>query len=232
MLERERASVRPEHYARFQSLARARRYDRAILCGEAILQQQGGRCDEQAGPERVAGEAIRLEDPQLGARARPHPRPERPPEEKRALLPAEHRTEGTAAATAPSEPPVEPRPAPSAAGRRGARRFLAPILVLASGAALLAAGGGLAGAAQARHDELSRTCPLRDPACSTSAIDGGRGLAIGADVLFGVGGAAVLAGAILFLVKGRPAPEREAAERTAGVRVRPALGGLLLEGGF
>ena len=77
----------------------------------------------------------------------------------------------------------------------------------------------LAGLAQARYNSLEQSCP----ACSESDIDAGRKMAVTADVLFGVGGAAVVGGLVWYLVDrfwtGR-------ARASAGVRTSrfPALG--------
>jgi hypothetical protein len=66
-----------------------------------------------------------------------------------------------------------------------------------AGGAMLLTGAILGGLASAQHSDLEDKCP---PDCPTDEIDRGESLAVGADVLFGIGGAvAVTGGVLLFL---------------------------------
>jgi hypothetical protein len=95
------------------------------------------------------------------------------------------------------------------------------------GGAVLVGAAVTAGVAKSRHSELEQTCPS---SCTREQIDAGRRTAIAADVLFGVGGAAVATGFVLLLVERSrpraPAPERGALDLWLGPF------GVALRGGF
>ncbi len=211
--------------AHFGSLVREGHLARAIICGEGLLQGQPERCEHQL-LDRAAKPTVTIEDPRQEPGTR-QPRVARGRARRPGAGPASLavRPESAPAAEA-ARPELAARP-PATPPRK--RSYAIPAVVLAAGGAALIAGGVLGGLAQSRYDELDRSCPVRDPSCTRSAIDGGHRMAVAADVLFGVGGAAVATGVVLFVLEAVRGGERR---EPAQARLLPTLGGVVLQGGF
>ncbi len=111
---------------------------------------------------------------------------------------AERRAEEEANRPPEPEPEPEPNPEPEPLSSQDDGRMppmrAGGIALLVVGAVGLGVAGGLAGAASSRSrelDDLTSLEPRRD------AVDEGKRLALGADVMFGIGGLAVAVGAVL-----------------------------------
>lgn len=119
----------------------------------------------------------------------------------------------------------EPRATEPGDERTGetARTLTGPVVTLASGGALLAAGLGLGLAARSRNGEAADGA---DMATRAELRDEAEGLALGANILFAIGGAAATAGLVWWLVGGDADAEDPSVEAAVG----PA--GLLVRGRF
>jgi hypothetical protein len=106
-----------------------------------------------------------------------------------------------------AKPEPEPEPEPEPAPTKPPALRIAGYAVLGTGGVLLATAGVLAGLASARANELvdQHTLERRN-----DTIESGRAMALSADVLFGVGGAATVAGLVMVLVTVRRKPEASA----------------------
>lgn len=131
------------------------------------------------------------------------------------------RAPATASVAAPPVTPPVGEPPP----RRGGGVRVAGFVVGGLGVASLVTFGVLGGMASSQYDDLSRVCPVR--ACTAERvrqIDDGVGLTTGANVMLGVGIAAVAAGVVMIAVGGPKAVEPAAvayvdpASGTVGVR--------------
>jgi len=152
-------------------------------------------------------------------------------------------------AATPGTPPAPLAPAPS---RFTPRRKLA-IGVVAGGVVLAGVGVGLGLSARGLDDDALARCPppacsAQDAAAAAALNDRARGRALAANISFAAGGAAVIAGAVLWYLGGPPAAEApvmngdangdEAARRArprSSIAVTPQLGeapGLVVWGRF
>ena len=95
--------------------------------------------------------------------------------------------------------------------------------ILAGTAGALAIGGALMGAsAQSKFSELEDRCA---PACSDEEVDSVATRVTGANVMFGLAGAAAVTAVILFFVEGRSASgKQESTSSALRLKVRPVLG--------
>jgi len=177
-LHRRRHRLDARGYRTFIALLRTPAYSEAIACGEGLLQGHAERCvtpPAAARPRKGAARAAaRRLDRQPPAGAA-HTAPDRP---------------------APSASPTAATPT---ADRGGDDAILWPWVTIGGGAALLVTGAVLGGLAQARYNDLVDTCPR----CTQDEIDGGKRMAISADVMFAVGGAAATAGLVWLIVEYR-----------------------------
>ena len=77
--------------------------------------------------------------------------------------------------------------------------------------------------AQSKFSELEDRCA---PACSDEEVDSVATRVTGANVMFGLAGAATVAAVILFFVEGRSRDSKQEAAASAGrLKVAPLLGG-------
>ncbi len=114
------------------------------------------------------------------------------------------------------EPEPEPEPDEEPEPERDKLRIAGYALIGAGGAGL-ATGGVLAGLALARNNELVELHTLEQRDATASQ---GRGMALGADILFGVGGAMVTAGLVMVIVsvkRSKQAAGKEAVARHPSV---------------
>jgi tetratricopeptide (TPR) repeat protein len=112
------------------------------------------------------------------------------------------------------------------------KKHVGPALLIGLGGLVVATGALTASAAYMKYDDLESTCA---PDCSSAKVDGVKGLALGADIQFAVGGAAVVAGIVLLLLEKKK--ERAAAGGgLARIFAVPAAyadgGGIAVEGRF
>jgi tetratricopeptide (TPR) repeat protein len=118
------------------------------------------------------------------------------------------------------EPEVEPEPepepvvAPPPEDPKPSKLRVAGYVLLGTGAATLAVGGVLAGLALQRANTLEGQHTYEE---RNDTADQGRGMALSADILFGVGGAVAAAGLVMVLVS---LPRKKAADAAA---MRPSL---------
>ena len=105
-----------------------------------------------------------------------------------------------------SEPEPEPEPEPR---KRTPPMRIAGYVLLGTGGAALGAAGALGGLALSRSNALADQHTYEE---RSDTVDKGRGLALGADVLFGVGGAMAVTGLVLVIVS----VKRKPAEGVAG----------------
>ncbi len=163
--------------------------ERSVEFYERFVKEPGVPLDaRERGLERLRVLRAILEEtapkPEPEVEPEPEPEPEAEPETK-------------------PEPEPEPEPEPT---KPPALR-IAGYAVLGTGGVLLATAGVLAGLAKARANELvdQHTLERRN-----DTIESGRAMALSADVLFGVGGAATVAGLVMVLVTVRRKPEASA----------------------
>ncbi len=106
-----------------------------------------------------------------------------------------------------------------------------PGVVVGAGGLLIASGVVTAILAQKEYDSLKNGC---SPNCSDSDIKKAKGLAMATDFTFAFGGAAVVAGVVLWIVKKKNKKD----EKKQPVAVNPSVsvlfggGGLIVEGQF
>ncbi len=147
----------------------------------------------------LAVEIVPAED--KGPPEEPEPPPESPPEppDEPGEAPSEQApvTEPEQAEAGGSAP-LAAEPPDALAEERDEEVSLYIPGALLGGGGLLLAGGAVAGiAALKERDSLEKSCA---PGCSQSAIDKGKGIAVTADVLLGLGAAAVVAGGVWILL--------------------------------
>lgn len=102
---------------------------------------------------------------------------------------------------------TEPEPGPK---QRPAPMKIAGYVLLGAGGAGLATAGVLAGLALSRSNTLEGQHTFEE---RTSTADQGRGMALGADILFGVGGALAATGLVLVIVSAKRKPTEAVAGR-------------------
>jgi hypothetical protein len=134
--------------------------------------------------------------------------------------------------TAP--PPGSPPPPPQESDFLAFPPPLPAIIAGGVGLAALVGAGVFVGLRQQTISEVRDSCsdPERDSGCDPdlkSIADRGETYTIVADVLFGVGGAGLLAGAVLWIAL--PGPKRDASNGTA-IRVAPTPAGVRVNGTF
>lgn len=138
-------------------------------------------------------------------------------------------------AAAPAKPSPAPPPDDEGAGYTGDGEpkkspHTGPILLMSLGGLVVVTGAITAASAYRTHQDLESTC---SPDCSDDKVDNLRGVALAADLQFAVGGAAVAAGFLWWLLKTR---HEESADETVGIEAAafaaPDGGGLLLQGRF
>lgn len=211
------------HQAHFEALIRARDYGNAIVCGEGLLQGVPERCDETmvAGVERPyrSRETVTLERQRA-----PYPSRRRQPQavepvrqERKVVLSTSESAGEPSVDQSPASARRATRPAPAGTthGRRSKLWFWG---TAGASLALLASGAVLAGLASARHADLEQRCPD----CSEGEVDGGKRMALAADVMLGLGLAAGIGAAVLWFVRpGESAAAREAPQRVSRSKVLP-----------
>jgi hypothetical protein len=145
------------------------------------------------------------------------------------VAPVEAKLPDDAAATEPSaEPEPEPDTAPAqeeATGKKGGRVWT--WVMLGAGAAIAAGGGVVGGLSMKREDDLLAECVGKH--CDESLqgdADTIRTMNLTADILYGVGAAAIITGIVLFFVEPR---DRDDEEPT--VALVPREDGLVLAAG-
>jgi tetratricopeptide (TPR) repeat protein len=147
------------------------------------------------------------------------------------------------AAAPPPAPPPQEAPAPAAGddgagmpAEEGRKRNpnAGPAVLMGIGALVVVTGAATAASAYKKYKDLESTC---SPDCSGGKVDGVRNVALAADIQFAVGGAAVVAGFLWWLLKTRH--EESADGGSAGTaRIFPTPfaaadgGGVTLEGRF
>jgi tetratricopeptide (TPR) repeat protein len=109
-----------------------------------------------------------------------------------------------------------------------------PAVVIGLGAIVVVTGAITAASAYKKYKDLDSTC---SPDCTSGQVDGVRRPALAADIQFGIGGAAVVAGLLWYLLGTRPAESADAdTETTARFAAAPFAagdgGGVQLEGRF
>jgi hypothetical protein len=145
-------------------------------------------------------------------------------------LAAESKAAGSAAAAGGKQasPAEEPGPVTEEPGTEGGKRVWTWV-ALGVGAAALIGGGVTGGLAMGREKDLLADCPdNRCPSSLEGEADTIKTMNLTADILYGVGAAAVIAGIVLFFVEPKGKAE-------ADVTVAPAVGdgfGLSLAGRF
>lgn len=206
-----RARLDARRYAQFRWLAGQGDYGSAIFCGQALLRGEPGGCEGAP----VAADALAAAVRAPGATMAPPPR-------RAAIVHDWDATEGDDDAAAPTATSAV-APPPGALGlRRRATRApsrSASWVAFGTSAAALVAGAVLAGMATKRHGELDDRCPD----CSRAEIDGGKRLALGADVAFGVGLSAAITGLVLWWVGSGSGARMEPQPSVVG-RPGPGLG--------
>jgi hypothetical protein len=130
--------------------------------------------------------------------------------------------------TTPERAPVEPRSAPVEQGdRRPGRVGALPWVLIGSGAALAAAGGGFLYVARKKQDEVDGAA-IRDADDFERLVDiedkGERYTRIGQGLL--IGGGVVLAGGVVWALVRRASGSGEASEPAMALDVAPEPGGL------
>ena len=141
------------------------------------------------------------------------------------------------AAAAPAKPSSSAAPAPDDEGAGDAgdgepkkSPHTGPILLMGLGGLVVVTGAITAASAYRTHQDLESSC---SPDCSDGKVDNLRGVALAADLQFAVGGAAVAAGFLWWLLKTR---HEESADETVGIEAAafaaPDGGGVLLQGRF
>ncbi len=222
----------PWVYATFLALARSGDYDKALYCGDGILQAEPGKCARQEPDAKPRAykptNSIKLTEAEEAAPAVKPLRPTAPAEE-----PPPAPIAGAAPASQGSAEPEKDELPPDLGQERAApRRGLLSwrqwsYVALGGGGVLLLTGAILGGAAQARYNDLDERCPD----CSQAEIDGGKRLAQGADAMFALGTISAVGGAALLVYDLWFRPRQEEA-RAAAARVRVTGGGLTIEGRF
>lgn len=232
-VNRDRDKLDPTLYARFLEQVDRGDYSLAILCGEGLLQQQPERCSLQ--PDRRI-RAITKITMRADGKVIKHVKTvgEQAPPVKTSPAAAGQARQGTTAAADPETAQIsESDFAVDVMAQRASEpdeptsaRFW-PWIVMGSGGALLVGGAIAAGLAQGRHDDLEQSCP----ACSQDDIDGGKRMALSADILFGTGAAAVIGGVLWYLLQPRTAGSRDV-DAAQKPMLRPTVGGLSFGGRF
>ncbi|MBK8481054.1 MAG: hypothetical protein IPL40_07735 [Proteobacteria bacterium] len=186
-----RSRLAPQRYAQFRWLAQHGDYGSAIICGQALLNGDRGGCE--GAPSERATLAAAASKPGAVAPTSPG---------GAALSQDWDATEGDDDATTsgPASASVG-----GAAGTLRDRMDRAPShrapsrtaawVAFGAGGAALATGGVLALLATQRRAELADRCPD----CSRAELEGGKRLALGADLAFGVGLTAAITGLVLWL---------------------------------
>lgn len=182
-LWQERANLPPELYRRFQRLVRGGFYDDAIACGESLLLDRSDFAPDRDRICPVAGRAKR----RRMVIAAPADAWEESDERTQIDSVGDMDVQIGAATQAGNFKDGGPT------SYRGWAWTTAGI-----SAAALIGGTVLAVLANQRHSDLEEYCPER---CTQGDIDTGSNLALGADILFGVGAAAAVASLVLFLIE-------------------------------
>ena len=196
-----RSRVGARRYGQYRWLAEHGDYSSAIFCGQALLKGDPGGCEGAPVAAAPLAEASRAPGvapaPQVSGPAVSHD------------WDATEGDDDTSAAVASG---AGSPPAPAETLRRRATAApsrTASWVAFGTGAAALVAGGILAGLATQRRADLADRCPD----CSRAEIDGGKHLALGADLAFGVGLTAAVTGLVLWWVG--PGAEARAPARAA-----------------
>lgn len=201
-----RSRVGARRFGQYRWLAEHGDYSSAIFCGQALLKGDPGGCEGAPVAAAPLAEASRAPGfapaPQASGPAVSHD------------WDATEGDDDTSAAVASG---AGSPPAPAATLRHRATAApsrTASWVAFGTGAVALVAGGVLAGLATQRRADLADRCPD----CSRAEIDGGKHLALGADLAFGVGLTAAVTGLVLWWVGSGPetrAPARSVATRSA-----------------
>jgi tetratricopeptide (TPR) repeat protein len=131
---------------------------------------------------------------------------------------------GAGEAPPPGAPPMPPLP-PS----RGSPQKAIGVATGLVGIAGLAVGTVLLATAKARYNDSLAGCPVDANRCTAAAVsvrNDARRAGNEATVAYGVGGAALVTGVVLFLTS----PKAESGMPTTGLRVAPTFGGLAMDG--
>jgi len=187
-----RSRVGTRRYGQYRWLAEHGDYSSAIFCGQALLKGDPGGCEGAPVAAAPLAEASRTPSvapaPPAGGRAVSH-----------AVSHDWDATEGDDETSTAAASGAGSSPTPAATLRRRATPApsrTASWVAFGTSAAALVAGGVLAGLATQRRADLADRCPD----CSRAEIDGGKQLALGADLAFGVGLTAALTGLVLWWV--------------------------------
>ena len=238
-----RTEVPRKLYNRFMKLALSGRYTEAIYCGDGLLTKRLQRCDvpDEHHAPTLSGTVTILDAERDGsasetvikykeqqakeAAARRRSQPSR--DVKRAMASAHQRELYKGDAAARAELPPDLPTSKDEKKPREEKGRLWTWVALGGAGALLITGGVLGGLAQSQYNDLEKTCPN----CLQEDIDRGSSLAIGADVMFGLGTVAAAAGAVLFFFEKKWFADDEPGQG-GKVKVGVAPGGFLLTGNF
>ena len=238
-----RTQVPRKLYNRFMKLALSGRYTEAIFCGDGLLTRRLQRCDvpDEHHAANLSGTVTIMDAERDGSAsetvlkfkerqakenaARRKAQPSRAV--KRAMASAHQKELYKGDAVAKAELPPDLPTGEDNKQTKDDKGRLWTWVALGGAGALFITGGILGGLAQSQYDDLDKTCPN----CTQEEIDRGSSLAIGADVMFGVGTVAAAAGAVLFFFEKKWFGE-EAPGKAGEVKVGVAPGGFSLTGRF